>query len=84
MVCYDDMLSPEHGSETLTKLLHFWYNGTSHQPLQGPLPSDNEYSGSHSTSHDPTVRQRLAEVARRLDEEYYNGEIAWADSVLPC
>ena len=87
-VCYEDLMSPERDVATMNRMLDFWYNGSStsgnHEPYAGIAPGHVNYSGGHSTTHDPVVRERLKEIAKRVDLEYYSGEIAWADSVLPC
>jgi len=57
----------------------------------GGANSDNIDTGNatrtvvgHSTSKDPDLRRRLIELVKRIDFEYYRGDVAWLDSVLPC
>jgi len=77
-------MSPARDIDTLEGALDFWFNGTSHSTWKGVGPGHVEYTGGHSTSRDPALRKGLANVIKRLDKEYFEGEITWADSVLPC
>ena len=45
---------------------------------------EEKYDGGHATSHDPTLRQRLLKIIKQIDREYYNNDIAWLHSILPC
>jgi len=84
VMCYDKLESPDHDAEALNGALDFWFNGTEHAPYAGSLPGHQNYTGGHSTSHDPALRSHLIDVVKQIDEKYYNGEIAWANSWLPC
>lgn len=42
------------------------------------------HDGPHSTSHDPVLRQHLKDVIMELDQNFFNGDIAWLDRILPC
>jgi len=86
-ICYEDMMNPEKDLQTIESALDFWFNnGTtpSHAPWTGALPGHVNYTGGHSTPPDPTLRSGLKDLIKQLDAEYYNGEIAWMNSVLPC
>ena len=45
---------------------------------------EGKYDGGHATSHDPTLRQRLFKIIEQIDREYYNNDIAWLHSIVPC
>jgi len=45
--------------------------------------NDASFAG-HSTKKDPGTVRLLRDVIRRLDEWYYNGDVAWLNSVMPC
>lgn len=84
-VCYEAMMSPERDEEAINSILDFWFNGTAtHKPYNGSLPGHVDYTGGHATTHDEGLRSHLKDVARTVDEKYYNGEIKWVDSALPC
>jgi len=84
-ICYEDLSSkdPQRAGETMTKVLDFLYNGTQHKPWKGYEPSQNDAAG-HATSQDPDLRKRLIKVIKRIDQKYFDGDIAWLDSMLPC
>lgn len=82
-VCYEDLMSPDRDTQTVQKMLNFWYN-SNNATYEGTAPGHLNYSGSHSTSHDPAVREQLIAAVKLVDQQFYNGEIAWANSVLPC
>jgi len=77
-------------------MFHFLFNGTppattitlfsEYSPPSGLMrtKSDHEYTGAHSTSHNAELRMSLAEIIRQIDIEYYNGDITWLSSILPC
>jgi len=85
-ICYEDLSSADKDLDTINEALNFWFDGDmgSVKPWNGKLPGHKDYSGGHSTSHDPELRQRLVDVIKILDAKHYNNEIAWVDSVLPC
>jgi len=43
-----------------------------------------EAADRHGTSHDAALRQRLTELIQWIDARYYDGDIAWLNSALPC
>jgi len=47
-------------------------------------PDKQDYDGGHSTSHNKSLRRRLLRTIQQLDHEYYNDDIKWLHSVLPC
>jgi len=81
VACFEDLTSRNetHVNATGTKLLDFLYNGTAHNPFNGIGEA-----GGHASSHDPELIGNLTKLIKELDERFYNGEIAWLDSVLPC
>jgi len=83
-VCYEDMMNPQKDEALMEEIFDFFYNGTAHEKFTGIAPGHVNYTGTHSTTHNASVREHLIQVARRIDEQYYDAEIAWADSVLPC
>jgi len=84
VVCYEDMMNPEKDMQTINSMLTFWFNGTSYEPWEGVPPGHFTYTGNHSTPSDPALRGHLKDVVKQIDEKYYHGEVAWANSVLPC
>lgn len=83
-VCFEDLSSTDKDLESIHKVVDFLHNGD---------PTANSWMGSreelhdtkgHSTSKDPAKRERLLNIIKQLDEEIYNGDIAWLDSMLPC
>lgn len=83
VVCFDDLRTPDRDLETINWMLDFYYNGTDHKEFKGRQPSKSAARG-HQTSHNPALRARLADMVKRIDETYYDGQIAWVHSVLPC
>jgi len=84
VVCMEDLASDFNWT-----LEFFFPSRSSDRIRENAVPgktaaAGQRYEGRHSTSHDPQVRQRLVEVIRQLDRDYFNGEIAWLDSVFPC
>jgi hypothetical protein len=86
-VCFQDLESSDRQlvKENVMGILNFLY---SNSPPRKWHPKKNvvlgNYSGGHATSHDTVLREHLVQLIKQLDEEYFNGEIAWAHSVLPC
>jgi len=81
-VCFNDFAN-QPGATAATMLDHL-YNGTSHPRSKlGSANNSSSFAG-HSTSHDPTLRGHLKAVIQQIDEQYYNGDIAWLNSILPC
>jgi len=84
-VCYKDLSSSERYHDTVNGALDFLFNGTTkHRPWRGAPPSGTSKAAAHATSHNLTIHARLLEAIRWLDDEHYDGDIAWLDSVLPC
>ena len=83
-MCYEKLASPDTDRQVIDEAFDFWFNGTDHEMYAGRLPGHNNYTGGHSTTHDPGIRGHLMELVEKLDREYYNGDIAWAQSFLPC
>jgi len=78
VICYEDLTSPEDGAKTIQKIFEHLTLAYGYQAQVA------EYSGDHATSHNVTILQQLTDIIAEIDEEYYNGDIAWLDSVLPC
>lgn len=86
MICFEDLSSSTNVTlreATANRLLNFLYNGTISSNLP-PLPNAFEDVESHATSHDPGLRQRLTAMIQSIDQKYYNEEIAWLVSKIPC
>lgn len=85
-ICYEDMASKDmnRSKATTETVLDFFHNGTKHKPWRGFEPDMTHDAGGHATSKDPDMRKRLIKIIKRLDHKYYNGDIAWLDSMLPC
>lgn len=92
-VCYGDLTSPNATkiASTVHKIQRHLYNATSNEELPYPWLGDarefaKSYSGGHSTSKDPTLRQQLLDAVYKVDSEAFNGEIAWLNSsgIFPC
>lgn len=43
-----------------------------------------EKIAAHSSTKDPGTTEHLRSLIERIDGEYYNGDIAWVNSILPC
>jgi len=86
VVCYEDLMSPHHDNRTVDEIVNFFFDGRPPQPFFGIPPGHVNYTGGHATAHslDPKVRESLIKTIRRIDKKYYNGELAWANSILPC
>ncbi|GKY98205.1 hypothetical protein MPSEU_000778200 [Mayamaea pseudoterrestris] len=83
-ICYKDMSDPEQDLRVINECLDWWFP-TGHGAWDGRKPTKTkEYSGNHATSHDPNLRRRLRRLIEELDEKYFEGVVAWADSSLPC
>jgi len=88
-VCYEDLTSRSR-DQRVEGMIDFLYGGNEnhshHMPFDpsGLRPAGASYEGGHSTSHEPLVRQHLRDVVAEIDQEYYNGDISWLDSILPC
>lgn len=83
VMCYDELSSPETDLISVNRMIDFWYNGTQHREFHGIPPGQTEAKG-HGTSHNPAIRERLKALVKQIDEEYYDGQIAWIHSTLPC
>lgn len=86
-ICYNDFKSDRTDLASINKALTFWYNGTSNYTpwettgAQRPGKSD---AGGHATSKDQALRERLIQTIKLIDSKYYNGQIEYANSILPC
>lgn len=96
-VCYADLSSTEEGqiSRTVQRMFDFYFPGSSDEfratvrdsanKMDAAKSSKNQtYQGTHSTSHDPALHEHLEKLIRQIDHKYYNGDIQWLNSVLPC
>lgn len=84
-ICYEDLSSKDsqRAETTMTNVLNFFFNGTKHKRWKGYEPGQND-AGGHATPHDPDLRKRLIKTIKKIDHKYYNGDISWLDSMLPC
>jgi hypothetical protein len=51
--------------------------------MEDPSSKVANHSG-HATTHDTSVRSELKLIIQELDCEYYNGQIAFVDRIIPC
>lgn len=83
-------MSKDRDLETVQKTVSFFFNGTPPIAWDGIPPGhakvDGGYKGGHSTTNDRTEKdkERLLNVIKKVDENYYQGEIAWLNSLNPC
>jgi hypothetical protein len=42
------------------------------------------YHGSHATSHDPDLRQRLTQLVSELDRDVFDGRVSAVDAMIGC
>lgn len=92
VVCYEDLIKDMDGTKAdmdsflLNK--NDWTSSAKLEKKQYTKRSKRDtqplYNGGHSTSHDPILRRRLKNYIQHVDKKYYNGEIAWLDSIAPC
>jgi len=89
-VCYEDLVSSKQEYAIRARLMvDFLFNSTeNHKPWndgdERSTSNDARRAEKHSTSHNSTYHEHLLDVIREIDREYYNGDIEWLDSVLPC
>jgi len=82
--CYDELTASNTFTvqNSMERMLDFLYNGTSHEEWELKDYMTNRHA--HGTSQDHTVRDRLTQMVRKLDQDHYNGDLAWLSSILPC
>jgi len=85
-VCFEKLSSNDEilVRDEIERVINFLFNGTSHNFDHWQHHKRKAFARAHQTSHDPVLRQRLVETIRGLDQEHYNGDIAWLRSVIPC
>lgn len=80
-VCLED--ASLHEEASFYRMMDFLYPGGHDYEL--PIrPPKGEYSGSHSTSHDPELRDRLLLLVKRLDDEIFGGVLADMQAAFRC
>lgn len=90
VVCYEDLLSKERDLETVHRMVDFVFDGRPPTPWNGTAPghanrTDTWKTRKHTTDNKSEERKaQLLNTIKFLDERFYNGEIAWLDSILPC
>jgi hypothetical protein len=83
-VCYEDLSDPDQDLRVLEKCLDWWFP-TGHEAWDGRKPARRKsYTGIHATSHDADLRKRLKALIQELDKQYFEGVLAWANSLLHC
>jgi hypothetical protein len=83
IVCYENLTHPDTDLVILNESLDFFFPGGG-KSWKGMRTGTN-YTGSHSTSKGPFMREQLQNVVKKLDREFFNGEIGWvSSSVIPC
>lgn len=85
-VCYEHLMSEQSDQQTVQSIVDFFFNGTVHYKgrWDGVPPGHLQYDGEHSTLTDVGIRDMVLKLIKEVDTKYYNGEIAWANSILPC
>jgi len=85
-ICYEDVTHPDKANVALNTAIEHWYNGTSSKPWKGGPPGGGgKQKEQHAaSSRDPEEKERLLRIIKEIDEKYYDGDIAWLDSLLPC
>jgi len=87
VVCFEDLMSPERDLQTVAAMLFFLFNdndGTTIDLERLERGGTGGYNGPHATSHNSATREHLVSAIKKLDEEVFDGEIAWLDSIFPC
>lgn len=93
IVCFEELMKNQ--SAALTDLLQFYFPSGTPQIAKARIAAvsnsvmsggkrGSTYEGPHATIHDQSVREQLIQVIRELDKDYYNGQIAFVDSMIPC
>ena len=100
MYCFEDLASKSTSSSTMEQIIAFLMNYETINNVKSSVrhsesdtgrnqaayagKNSQKYEGGHSTSHDPNLRQRLLRTVEQIDREFYNNDIAWLASALPC
>jgi hypothetical protein len=95
VMCFEHLMN--NRTDALKELAAFYYPaGVPHsvqvrsreagrsQLLTSKHGNSTTYNGPHATDHDAELRLSLMQVVRQLDEDYYNGQIEFMDSMIPC
>ena len=88
--CFEDVTSKTSSSAAVGEMIDFLTDdiksdaAARSEQLSKKEDSAQAYDGGHSTSRDPTLRQRLLTIVKQIDHEHYNDDIAWLHSILPC
>ncbi|GKY94560.1 hypothetical protein MPSEU_000421600 [Mayamaea pseudoterrestris] len=91
VACYEDLMT--NRTATLYELLHFYHPSGVPPAMAAKVASGTSklasrsnatYSGPHATNHDADLRASLVNVVKALDSEFYHGQIAHVDSMIPC
>lgn len=83
-VCYEDLMSEDRDLKSVHSIVDFFFDGAPPVAWNGTPPGHVNYDGGHATDHDTSIRNMVVKLIKEVDAKYYNGEIAWADSILPC
>jgi len=79
-LCFSNFTtSVEASAHQILEFLHVSGDG-----MTGTMDNREKFKGAHGTSHDPEEHARLRAVVEKLDSEYYNNDIAFLHSILPC
>jgi len=89
VVCLEDLSHKTNSTlvlDTVHRVQDFLFNTTDHRPAwSGKLKKLQGGAGEgHSTTSDPDERSRLERIIGQIDETFYDGDIAWLDSIFPC
>jgi len=87
-VCYEDLSDPQKDLDIVDTVLRWFYPPMNENEIldwDGKKPAtEKNYNGTHSTSKDPVLRQRLRSIVQAVDQQSFDGIVEWADSVFPC
>jgi hypothetical protein len=99
-VCLEDASDPRYAKDWYDAAMDHLYPGSArdgggryaHPYPQRPVAkakgnAHNQhaaYHGSHATSHDPDLRQRLTRLVSELDRDVFDGRIAAVDAMIGC
>lgn len=83
--CFEDLASKQTSSiESMIDFLTMTDSNSTRRLRDETQPEKQDYDGGHSTSHNKSLRRRLRAKIIAIDHEYYNDDIKWLHSVLPC
>jgi len=79
-ICYENLVNPSTAENTFNQMADFLFPG-GHEYKYPPPKST---AASHSTSKDPDLRNRLGNLARRLDQDVFGGIVLKRQELFGC